>query len=85
MMTSQILGFIAIGALLLACVVGRKALKKDAGLRLAIGVFLFCSVAALPTAYVRRPFVVWPLGLSMQGAMLFFVCTMHRQLKRRRS
>jgi hypothetical protein len=84
MSTSQILAFIAIAALLLAIVVGRNALKKDSGLRLAIGVFLFCSVAALTTAYFRQPWVVWPLGLSMLGAILFLIRAMHQQLSKRK-
>jgi hypothetical protein len=79
MIASQILGFVAIAVLLLASVFGRHALKKDAALRLAIGVLLFCSVAALTTAYFRQPYVIWPLGLSMLGAILFMVRTMHQQ------
>ena len=83
MMAPRILGFVAVAALLAACVIGRRALRRDAGLRKAIGALLFCSVAGLTTSFVRQPLVVWPLAFSMLGAMIFLVWTMHIETKRR--
>jgi hypothetical protein len=83
MMAPRILGFVAVTALLVACAVGRRALRRDAGLRKAIGALLFSSVAGLTTSFVRNPLVVWPLGLSMLGAMIFLVWTMHAETKRK--
>ena len=84
MIASQILGLVAIAALLLAACVGRDILQKDSGLRLAVRVFLFCAVAALATAYVHQPWIVWPLATSMLGAMLLLVYTMHCEAKRKK-
>ncbi len=83
MIGPRILGFIAVAALLAACVLGHRALRKDAGLRKAIGTLLFCSVAGLATSFIRAPLVVWPLGLSMLGAMIFLIWTMHVENKRK--
>ena len=83
MSLSQVLGFIAFAVLLLAGFCGRDVLRKDRGLRLAIRVFLFCSVAALATSFVREPWVVWPLGISMVGAMLFLVRAMNGYSKKK--
>lgn len=84
MMAPRVLGFVAVAALLLACVIGRRALRRDAGLRKAIGALLFCSVAGLTTSFVRQPLVVWPLAFSMLGAMIFLVWTMHMEARRKR-
>jgi hypothetical protein len=81
MIPAQTLGLVAIAALLLAGFLGRNALRKDRGLRLAIGILLFCSVAALATSVFRQPWIAWPLGLSMLAAMTFLVRTMHLQIK----
>ena len=84
MIAPRILGFVAVAALLAACVIGRRVLRTDAGLRRAIGALLFCSVAGLATSFVRQPLVVWPLAISMLGAMIFLVWTMHVDTKRKR-
>ncbi len=85
MIAPRILGLIARAALLAASAIGHRALRRDAGLRKAIGALLFCSVAGLTTSFIRAPLVVWPLGLSMLGAMLFLICTMHVESTRKRS
>jgi peptidoglycan/LPS O-acetylase OafA/YrhL len=59
-------------------------LRRDAGLRKAIGALLFCSVAGITTSFVREPLVVWPLAISMLGAMIFLVATMQIETKRKR-
>jgi hypothetical protein len=84
-MAPRILGFVAMAALLAACAMGRRALRTDAGLRKAIGALLFCSVAGLTTSFVRQPLVVWPLGFSMLGAMIFLVWAMHLETKGKRA
>ena len=84
-MAPRILGFVALIALLTAAAIGHRALRKDAGLRKAVGALLFCSVAGLTTSFLRAPLVVWPLGISMLGAMLFLVRTMHIETNRKRS
>jgi hypothetical protein len=81
----RILGFVAVAALLAASAIEHRALRRDAGLRKAIGALLFCSVAGLTTSFIRAPLVVWPLGMSMLGAMLFLIWTMHVEAKRKRS
>ena len=83
-MAPRIFGFLALAALFAACAVGRQALRKDAGLRKAIGALVFCSVAGLTTSFVRQPLVVWALAISMLGAMIFLVWTMHLETKRKR-
>jgi hypothetical protein len=85
MMAPRILGFVAVTALLAACAVGHRALRRDAGLRKAIGALLFCSVAGLTTSFVRQPLLVWPLAISMLAAMIFLVWTIHMETKRKRS
>ena len=84
MLAPRILGFVAVTALIAANAIGRQVLRRDAGLRKAIGALLFCSVAGLTTSFVRTPLVVWPLAISMLGAMLFLVRTMHNETKRKR-
>jgi hypothetical protein len=84
MMAPRILGFVAVAALLAACAVGHRALRRDAGLRKAIGALLFCSVAGLTTSFVRQPLVVWPLAISMLAAMIFLVWTMHIETRQKR-
>jgi len=84
MLAPRILGFVAVAALLVACAIGRRALRRDAGLRKAIGALLFCSIAGLTTSFVRKPLVVWPLAISMLGAMIFLVWTMHIEAQRKR-
>ncbi len=84
-MAPRILGVVAVAALLAASAIGYRALGRDAGLRKAIGALLFCSVAGLTTSFIRAPLVVWPLGVSMLGAMIFLVWTMHLESKRKRS
>ena len=85
MIAPRILGFVAVAALLAASALGRRALRRDAGLRKAIGALLFCSGAGLATAFIRAPLVVWPLAVSMLGAMIFLIWTMHLENKRKRS
>jgi len=85
MMAPRILGFVAVAALLAASAIGHQVLRRDAGLRKAIGALLFCSAAGLTTSFIRAPLVVWPLAASMVGAMLFLIWTMHVEGKRKRS
>ncbi len=82
-MAPRILGFVSLAALLAAYAIGHRALRKDAGLRKAIGALLFCSLAALATSFIRAPLVVWPLGVSILGAMIFLIWTMHVENKRK--
>ncbi len=70
MIAPRILGFAALAALLAASAIGHRALRRGAGLRKAIGVLLFCSVAGLTTSFIRAPLVVWSLGVSTLGADL---------------
>jgi hypothetical protein len=84
MIGPRILGFIALAALVVAAGIGHRALRKDAGLRKAIGALLFCAVAGLTTSFVRTPLIVWSVGLAMLGAMTFLVWTMHVENKRKR-
>jgi hypothetical protein len=84
MIAPRILGFVAIAALLAACVIGQSALRSDAGLRKAIGALLFCAVAGTTTSFIRAPLIVWPLAMSMLCAMLFLIWTMHVETKRKR-
>ena len=85
MIAPRILGFVALAALLAASAIGHRALRRDAGLRKAIGALLFCSVAGLVTSFIRAPMVIWPLGVSMLGAMVFLIWTLHVEAKRKRS
>jgi hypothetical protein len=85
MIAPRILGFVALAALLAASAVGHRALRRDAGLRKAIGALLFCAVAGLATSFIRAPLVVWSLAVSMLGAMVFLIWTMHIENKRKRS
>ena len=84
MIVPRILGFIAIAALIVAALLGRRALTADPGLRKAIATLLFCAAAATATSYTRMPIVIWPLGIAMLGAMLFLVWTMHGEAKRKK-
>ena len=77
MMIPRMLGLVAAASLILAAVLGRRALRLDAGLRKAIAALLFCSVAGTATSYTRWPIIIWPLGFAMLAAMLFLVWTMH--------
>jgi len=79
MITPRILGFVAVAALLAAAIIGRRALRRDAGLRKAIGALLFCSIAGLATSFVRTPVIVWPLAIMMLSAMIFLVWSMHAE------
>jgi hypothetical protein len=85
MIAPRILGFVALAALLAASAIGHRVLRRDAGLRKAIGALLFCSMAGLATSFIRAPVVVWPLGISMLGAMIFLVWTVHVENKRKGS
>lgn len=85
MIAPRILGFVAVAALLAASAIGHRALRRDASLRKAIGSLLFCSVAGLATSYIRAPLVIWPLAVSMLGAMVFLILTLQVEAKRKRS
>lgn len=85
MIIPRILGFIALGSLMAAAVLGWRVLRLDAGLRKAIGILAFCSAAGVATSYTRAPAIIWPLGLAMLSAMSFLVWTMHAENKRRKS
>lgn len=81
MILPPILGLIAFASLVVAAVLGRRALRLDPGLRKAIGALLFCSVAGTATYFTRAPLIIWPLALAMLSAMLFLVWTMHAEAK----
>lgn len=77
MIAPRIFGFLAVAALLVASVFGRRQLRSDAGLRKAIGALLFCAIAGLTTSYIRAPVIIWSLAVLMLAAMVFLVWTMH--------
>ena len=83
MIISRVLGFLALASLLGAAFIGHRALRADPGLRKAIGALIFCSAAGLGTSFTRAPYIIWPLGLSMLGAMLFLVWTMYWERRRK--
>ncbi len=85
MIGPRILGFVALAALVSAYAIGHRALRNNTGLRKAVGALLLCSLAGLTTSFIRTPLVVWPLAVSMLGAMLFLIWTMRVETKRKRS
>jgi hypothetical protein len=80
-MNSEILGFLAIAALIVAFALGYKTPRKEPKLKEVIGILLFVSVGALATSFIRQPLFDWSLGIAMIAAMIFLVRMMYAQAR----